>query len=115
EIGVDGEEIVSGAGDERELLEAAVGDGALDDERTVQRVDRALLGLELDLPEQLQILDAVLGDLRFVLLPAGPLEVAAVRNPVRRPDRNHAKTGQEQGPDADSAHSHPLVRRTIAR
>jgi hypothetical protein len=57
EVRVDGEEIVVGAGDDRQLLETAVRDRALDDQRTVQGVNRSLLGVERDLPQQLQVLN----------------------------------------------------------
>ena len=104
EIRIDGEQIVVGSGDERDLLEAAIGDRALDDQRSVQRVDRSLLRLELDLPQQLEILDRVLRDSGFVLLPAGPLKVAAVRDPVGGAHRHRGETREAHGPDDDSAH-----------
>ncbi len=108
EIGVNGKEVIVRAGYEGDLLEPAVGDGALSDQRSVQRVHRPLLRRELDLPEQLQVLDAVLRDLRFVLLPAASLKVAAVRHPVRRRHRNRDEACQENRPDADSTHVAPF-------
>jgi hypothetical protein len=104
EVSVDGEEIVVGAGDERDLLEPAVGDRAFDDERTIERVDRSLLRLELDLPQQLQILDRVFRDLRFAALPAVALIAAAVRHPVGAAERRHDEARGQYRPCDQSSH-----------
>src|SRR5262245_55655574 len=95
QIRVDGEEIVVGAGDDRQFLETAVGDGALDAERTVAGIVRPLLGVVRYLPQQLQVLDRVLRDRGLVLLPAGALIVTAVRDPLGAAQRQDREARQE--------------------
>ena len=61
---------------------AGVGDFS-DDQRRQQRVHFARHVVELQLPEDLQILDVVCRQRRLVALPAGALHIAAVGEPVR--------------------------------
>src|SRR5262249_52046927 len=94
-VGVNPIDVVRNAGDNHDLFVAARRIDAADNQGGQQVVHLAWLVIELDLPQQLHVLDIGCREDLFVLLPGGPLRVAAVSQPVRgfaagQPVRAHA-------------------------
>src|SRR5262249_39317363 len=82
-FGINRVDVVRYAGDNRDLFRAAAGVHAADNQRRKQRVHLTGLVIELELPQELHVLDVGRRERFFVLLPGGPLRVAAVGQPIR--------------------------------
>src|SRR5579872_1370426 len=87
-VHVDGIEIIRNAGFDRDLLGTARGLDPSDDERREQRVHLPRLIVELEFPENLQILNVILCQDMLVPLPGVPPWAAAIGQPVRPPRKS---------------------------
>ena len=90
-LDVDRIDVIRRPGYDRNLFRAARSVHAAGDQRRKQRVHYTRLVIELDLPQKLHVLDVVRGEDFLVLLPGGPLRVAAVGEPVRAPSQDASK------------------------
>ena len=82
QVGINRIDVVGASGDDGQLLEAAIRDHVADDERLEDGIERLLLVVELELPEQLEILHILFGDGVFISLPASALRISAVSEPI---------------------------------
>src|SRR5687767_6656627 len=87
EIGIDRKYPIRAAADERERLESAKPDQAVQNDRFGEGVQLPVLVLELCLPEEfeLPLLDGLPRQSRVAAKPRGTLRVEAARRPLRAP------------------------------